>query len=126
MSVINIPFRNRSKHCVALIALKGHPERVYHYCKTRGEEYAWAVRDYLTERMVRSGDSKMTALQVEEEWTDYVEEPPSCPVKRIDFWKDYCQAASERHFGRAHVDLVTPNPRTLGTWKHMNGSRDLL
>jgi len=126
MDTMSIPFRNRSKYCVALIVLKGHPKRIYHYCKTSGEEYSWAVRDYLTGQFVRSGDSKMTASQVEDGWIDHAEEPPSCPEKRIDFWKDYCQGASERHFGAAHVDVASPNPPTLGEWKRMPGGRELL
>ena len=118
----NIPFRIRGKCLVALIALRGHPKRVYHYSKTCGEEYSWAVRDYLTEWMVRSGRSEMTASQVEE-LIDHAEVPSPCPVDRIGFWKPDCRAASERHFGPAHVDLATPNPLILGAWKPMNGRR---
>jgi len=124
MPVIDIPFRSRGPYLVALIALKGHPKRVRHYSKTSGQEHSWAMRDYLTGQIVRSGRSKMGASQVED-LVEYAEEPPACPVELVDFWKAQCQAASERHFGAGDIDFTTPNPQTLGKWKRMTGSCDL-
>lgn len=121
----NIPFRSRGRTVVVLTAFREHPSRIYLYSKTLGEEYSWAIRDYLTEVRVRSGDSTMTASQVEQ-LIDHAEQPPACPVERTDFWKDYCQAASERHFGTGNVDLTTPNPPTLGGWKGIDGRRIIL
>lgn len=126
METTSIPFINRSKYRVVLVALKDHPKRLYHYCKTGAEEYSWAVRDYLTGQIIRSGDSKMTASQIEEEWVEYAEQPPSCPEKRVDFWRDHCQGSSERHFGTRHADSTSPNPPTLGAWKRMSGGHELL
>jgi len=51
---------------VALVALEGHPRRIYLYSKTGGEEYSWTMRDHLTGKRVRSGDRTLTASQVEE------------------------------------------------------------
>jgi len=95
---------------------------MYHYSKTPGEEYSWAVRDYLTGWWVRSGHSKMTASQLEE-LIDYSGEAPACPVQRVDVWRDQCHAASVEHFGKAHVDSTTENPSTLGEWKPLGGRR---
>jgi hypothetical protein len=122
MAVDNIPFRNRAKCLVVLVALKDHPRRIYLYSKTGGEEYSWAMRDYLTGKRVRSGDSTLTASQVEE-LIDHAEQPPACPVERIDFWSSYCTEASERHFGTGNVDVTMPNPPTLGDWKGIDGKR---
>ncbi len=112
-----IPFRNHGKYEVALIALKGHPRRFYHYSKTAGEEESWAVRDYLSGKMIRSGDSRLTASQIEA----LVEqaEPPAYRSVNHAGWKDDCQAASVEHFGSAHVDVTSPNPPTLGKWKRL-------
>jgi hypothetical protein len=116
----NIPFESHGACSVALIALKEHPKRVYHYSKTSGQEESWALRDYLTGEILRSGDSTMTASEIEGLVDDYAEEPAYRSVKLIPRWKVDCQAASERHFGAAHVDLVTRNPPTLGNWHRMN------
>ena len=117
---IHIAFESHGACSVALIALKGHPKRVYHYSKTSGQQESWAIRDYLTGEIVRSGDSTMTASGIEN-LVDYAEEPAYRSVKLIPRWKADCQAASERHFGAAHVDLITRNPATLGNWRRMNG-----
>lgn len=116
---IHIPFENHGPCLVALIALKGHPKRVYHYSKTGGQEESWAVRDPLTHEIVRSGDSTMTALDIEN-LVEYAEEPAFRSVELTSRWKADCQAASERHYGAAHVDLTTRNPSTLGNWHRMN------
>ena len=114
---VAIPFRNHGKYEVALIAFKEHPRRFYHYSKTAGEEESWAVRDYLTAQMVRSGDSTMTASQLEA----LVEEAEEAAYRSVSHirWKDDCRAASERHFGSANVDSTSPNPATLGKWKRL-------
>ena len=117
---VNIPFENHGACSVALIALKGHPRRVYHYSKTSGQEESWAIRDYLGGEIVRSGDSTLTASEIENMVDDYAVEPAYRSVKLIPRWKADCQAASERHYGAAHVDLTTRNPVTLGNWRRMN------
>ena len=114
-----IPFDNHGRYLVALIALKGHPNRVYHYSKTAGEEESWAIRDFLTEEMVRSGDSTMTASEIES-LVEYAEKPAYRSVSLIRRWKADGQAASERHYGAAHVDLTTRNPATVGKWRKMS------
>lgn len=114
---VAIPFNSHGKYEVVLIAIKGHPSRFYHYSKTAGEEESWAVRDYLTGQMVRSGDSTMTASQIEA-LVDDAEEAAYRSVKHAR-WKDDCQAASERKFGSPHVDSTSPNPATLGRWKRL-------
>ena len=81
-----IPFDNHGRYLVALIALKGHPNRVYHYSKTAGEEESWAIRDFLTEEMVRSGDSTMTASEIES-LVEYAEKPAYRSVSLIRRWK---------------------------------------
>ena len=116
----NIPFENHGACSVALIAIKSHPNRVYHYSKTSGQEESWALRDYIAQEILRSGDSAMTASEIENLVDDYSEEPAYRSVKLITRWKADCQAASERHYGAAHVDLVSRNPSTLGNWRRMN------
>ena len=116
---IRIPFANHGACAVALVALIEHPKRVYHYSKTAGQEESWAVRDYLTEEIVRAGDSSLTASEIEA-LVEYAERPAYRSVKLITRWKADCQAASERHFGAANVDVTSPNPPTLGTWRRMN------
>ena len=102
----NIPFDNHGRYLVALIALRGHPNRVYHYSKTAGEEESWAIRDYLTGEIVRSGESTMTASEIEN-LVDYAEKPAYRSVALIPR-------------GSPHVDLTTGNPATLGKWRRMN------
>ena len=117
---IHIPFSQHGACSVALIALKGHPKRVYHYSKTTGEELSWAVRDYLTGQIVRSGDGPtFTASQIEA-LVEYAEAPEFKAVKLVASWKGDCQSASENHFGAAHVDTTTANPTTLGNWRRMS------
>lgn len=125
MSVSDIPFVSHGPCRVVLIALKGdYPKRVCHYTKTSGQENSWAIRDYLTEQIVRSGDSTMTASQIEA-LIDYAEKPAFRSVNLIPLWRADCQGASERHFGAVHVDPTTPNPATLGRWRHMTSTRGL-
>jgi len=116
---IHIPFENHGRYLVALIAIKGDPKRVYHYSKTSGEEESWAVRDYFTQEIVRSGDSTMTASEIEN-LVEYADAPVYRSVALIPRWKVDCQSASERHYGAAHVDLTSRNPATLGKWRRMN------
>jgi len=109
---VHIPFGAQHGKCdVALIALTGHPKRVYHFSKTANQEESWAVRDYLYGQIVRSGDSTLTASQIEA-LVEYAEEAAYRSVKLIPRWKSDCRASSERHFGTAHVELTTSNP----TW----------
>ena len=117
---ISIPFENHGACSVALMALKQHPKRAYHYSKTSGEEESWAIRDYIAGEIVRSGDSTLTASEIEN-MVDYAEEPAYRSVKAIARWKADCEAAAARHFGTAHVDVTTRNPSVLGNWRRMNG-----
>ena len=116
---VHIPFENHGRYLVALIAIKGSPKRVYHYSKTSGEEESWAIRDYLTQEIVRSGGSSMTASEIEN-LVDWADAPAYRSVALIPRWKVDCQAASERHYDAAHVDLTSRNPATLGEWHRMN------
>ena len=116
---IPIPFENHGRYLVALIAIKGDPKRVFHYSKTAGQEESWAIRDYFTLEILRSGDSPRTASEIEN-LVDYAVEPAFRSVALIPRWKADCQAASERHYGAAHVDLTSRNPATLGKWRRMN------
>ena len=116
---IHIPYEQHGACQVALIALKGQPKRVYHYSKTYGQEESWALRDYLTGMIVRSGDSMLKASEIEAQ-VEYAEEPAFRSVKLIPRWKDDCKAASEKHFGAAHVDLTTPNGTALGNWQRLS------
>ncbi len=115
----HIPFDNHGPCSVALIALKGHPKRAYHYSKTSGQEESWALRDYLTEEIVRSGDSTLTASELEN-LVEYAEEPAYRSVRLIHRWKADCLTVAEHHHGAAHVDVDARNPSTLGNWRRMN------
>src|SRR2546427_11381597 len=53
---IQIPFEAHGACVTALICLKGQQKRAYHYSKTIGEEESWAIRDYLTEAILRAAD----------------------------------------------------------------------
>jgi hypothetical protein len=116
---IQIPFSSHGPYKVALIALKGHPKKVYLYSKTAGEEDSWAVRDYHLEEMVRAGDSTLTASAIED-MVEYAEESAYRSVKMLPRWKTDCQAAAERHFGSAHVELAGRNPLVLGRWRRIS------
>ena len=117
---VRIPFDSHGACSVALIALQGHPKRVYHFSKTAGQEESWAVHDYLTEQIVRSGESNLTASEVEA-LVEYAKRPAYRSVKLIARWKADCKSASDDNFGAAHVDTTSLNPSTLGTWHRMNG-----
>src|SRR5262249_22492374 len=93
--------------------------RVYHFSKTIGQEESWAVRDYLSGQIVRAGNSTLTASQIEA-MVEYAEEPAYRSVKLIPRWQSDCRTAADKHFGSAHVDTITANPLTLGTWQRMN------
>ena len=116
---VHIPFENHGRYLVALIAIKGEPKRVYHYSKTSGQEESWAIRDYFTQEIVRAGDSTLTASDIEN-LVDYAEAPVYRAVGLIPRWKADCQAASERHYGAAHVDPTSRKPATLGKWRRMS------
>lgn len=115
----DIPFDNHGSCSVALIAIVGHPKRVYHFSKTANQEESWAVRDYIAGEIVRSGDSELTASEIEN-MVEYAFEPAYRSVKLISRWKSDCQAAAADHYGKAHVDEATRNPATLGNWRRMN------
>ena len=115
----SIPFSNHGRYQVALVALQGHPKRVYHYSKTAGEQDSWAIRDVHLEEMVRAGDSTLSASQVEA-LVEYSEPAAYRSVKMLSRWKADCQVAAERHFGSAHTDLMAQNPPSLGRWRRIS------
>lgn len=121
MSVRNIPFENHGKCQVVLIGLSGQQKRAYHYSKTIGEEESWALRDYLSEQILRSADSGKTASEVEALVT-YGEKATYRAVGHILNWKKDCKEVSDRHFGSANTDTTTPNNDTLGTWRRLSKS----
>jgi hypothetical protein len=119
MPPVHIPFEAHGRCVVALICLKGQQKRAYHYSKTIGEEDSWALRDYLTETILRSADSGKTASQVEGMVT-YADPAQYRAVGFIPNWKRDCKDTSDRHFGSANVNTTSPNSGTLGTWRGMN------
>lgn len=120
---VHISFENHGPCCVALVALKGHPARVYHFSKTSGQGRSWALRDYLIGSIVRSSDSVLTATEIEN-MVSFADRAAYRSVKRISNWNLDCQAAAQRHYGAGGVDLTTPNPVSTGNWRPMdrNGS----
>lgn len=115
---VHIPFEAHGACVTALVCLKGQQRRAYHYSKTIGEEESWAIRDYLTEAILRAADSGKTASQLEAMVT-YAEKSAYRPVGHIPSWKKDCKDASDHHFGSANVDTATPNNDSLGIWRHL-------
>lgn len=116
---VPIPFSTHGRYKVALIALQGHPKKLYHYSKTAGEEDSWAIRDCHLEEMVRAGDSTLSASDIEK-LVVYAEPAAYRSVKMVPRWKADCQAAAERQFGSAHVEPTAQNPSVLGRWRRIS------
>ena len=116
---MQIPFESHGGCSVALIGLKGQKKRTYHYSKTIGQEESWALRDYMTEQILRSADSGMKATDLEK-LVSYALPPEYRAVGHISAWKKDCVDASNNNIGAANVDFTTLNDSTLGTWRRMN------
>lgn len=114
-----IPFERHGPCLVALVCLRGQPNRLYHYSKTDGEEESWAVRDYLVGEILRSGDSSKTASNLEAMVT-HAERAQFRAVGRIPDWKRDCGQASTQHFGSVNTDTTSKNSGHLGVWRPMN------
>lgn len=79
---------------------------------------AWCIRDYITGRMLRSGNSEKTAGDIEAEVTDYFIPKIKRSVGRVADWKAELEKESNERFGE-QVDLNSePNP-TWGRWKQL-------
>ena len=115
---INIPFKNHGACCVALVVLKDYPNRVIHFSKTINQQESWALRDFANNMIVRSGESPLTASQLED-LVICAFTPAHRPVTLVDRWKTDCLAISERHFGATNVDTKSPNPNNLGNWRRI-------
>lgn len=92
---VHIPFENHGRCSVALITLKKHPKRLYHYSKASGQQESWALRDYVTQEILRSGESEMTASEIENLVDNFAEKPAYRSVKLVARWKADCRASSQ-------------------------------
>ncbi len=117
---VAIPFEQHGTCQVALVALERYlGKRHVHYSKTLGEEESWALRDYTNNLILRSGQSPLTASEIEAEVTHPVE-PAYRSVEQKERWKKDCKEASEKAFGVNNVDTISPaNGPNIGTWRKM-------
>jgi hypothetical protein len=114
-----IPFHVHGNCLVALVALQGQQDRVYHYSKTIGEERSWCLRDYLTSEILRFGFSNGSTASAIEALVTAAEAPEFCSVEHVPTWRQWCMAASARCFP-AGVDATTANNSSMGQWRRMN------
>lgn len=84
------------------------------YLSQKGE-YAWALRDFIAGRILRSGKSEMTLPDIEALVT-YSEKPVYRSVERKNEWTRELVTSSQREFGTAY-DGKTPPSNTAGDWR---------
>ena len=110
---------NYVSHGVAKVAIVSSPElfgkRLGHLA-TKGE-YSWALRDFITGRILRSGDSPLTLSQIEafvtgSQFATYR------AVQRATEWAEELELLSRAQFGQEYDANTPPNGRH-GAWKKL-------
>lgn len=106
-------------HGTARVSVVAIPQ----YCNNRlvflseKGEYSWAIRDFITGKILRSGDSTLKLSDIEACVT-YSEKPVYRSVGRTTEWSSELAASSAREFG-AKFDQSTPPSNTAGRWRQM-------
>jgi hypothetical protein len=110
---------NYTAHGTAKVAIIYAPdifgERWAHLA-TKGE-YSWALRDFITGQMLRSGDSTLTLTDIEKLVKDdrYA---AYRSVERAKEWANELAVLSHAEFGPKY-DPTTPPKSRFGTWKKL-------
>jgi hypothetical protein len=86
------------------------------YLSWKGE-FSWAIRDFITGLILRSGDSPLTFSEISQLVT-YSEKPVYRSVGRSIEWTTELVASSQREFG-AKYDGITPPSIDTGKWKRL-------
>ena len=103
--------------CVTVVAIpKICGKRLVHL-SSKGE-FSWAIRDCIVEKMLRSGDSKLTLSQIHALITHSEPDPAYRSVGRKDEWARELEALSRKHFG-GQYDGTTPPDSSAGKWKKL-------
>lgn len=110
---------NYTSHGVAKVAIVSSPElfgkRLGHLA-TKGE-YSWALRDFITGRILRSGDSSLTLSEIEALVTGS-QFAAYRAVQRANEWALELETLSRAQFGQEYDPKTPPNGRH-GTWKRL-------
>src|SRR6266700_2367728 len=94
---------NYAAHGTARVAIVACPHLVGNrlvLLSTKGE-YSWALRDYITEGILRSGDSELTLSQIEAD-VSHSEKPAYRSVNRKSEWARELEQASKQHFDKRY------------------------
>lgn len=83
---------------------------------TKGE-YSWAIRDYITGVMLRSGNSELTLSEIEA-MVMYSEEPPYRSVDRKSEWSKELESLSRERFNGQYDGQTSPS-MSAGKWKRL-------
>jgi len=84
------------------------------YLSQKGD-CSWAIRDFITGRILRSGKSEMTLTDIEALVT-YSEKPAYRSVERKNEWRRELVSSSQREFGSSY-DEQTPPSDSAGNWR---------
>src|SRR5689334_4291193 len=84
------------------------------YLSHKGD-FSWAIRDFITGRILRSGKSDLTLHDIEAQVT-YSERPVYRSVERKSEWTRELVNSSQREFGNSY-DGVTPPSNNAGHWR---------
>jgi hypothetical protein len=110
---------NYTIHGTARVAIIACPKilgKRLGYLSTKGE-YSWAIRDFITGVILRSGDSELTLSEIEAMVTDS-KEPAYRSVGRVKEWKQELEDYSKDVFGPQYDPTAPPDPNA-GRWKRL-------
>lgn len=110
---------NYSIHGTARVAIVACPKILHNrlaLLSTKGE-YSWAIRDFITGVILRSGDSELKLSEIEA-MVMYSEEPPYRSVDRKTEWARELESLSRRRFD-GQYDGATPPTESAGKWKRL-------
>jgi len=108
---------NYAAHGTARVAIVACPHLIGNrlvLLSTKGE-YSWALRDYITDAILRSGNSQLTLSEIEAD-VSYSEKPAYRSVNRKAEWSRELEKASKLHFDRKY-DPSSPALHSIGMWK---------
>jgi hypothetical protein len=103
---------------VSIVAMPKYFGNRLVYLSWKGE-YSWAVRDFITGVILRSGDSLLKLSDLEALVT-YSERPVYRSVGREAEWTAELIESSKRFFGAKYDDRTRPT-NDVGRWKRLSG-----
>jgi hypothetical protein len=101
---------------VSIVAIPKYCGNRLVYLSEKGE-FSWAIRDFITGSILRSGDSRLKLSEIEELVT-YSEKPVYRSVGRSDEWTAELVATSQREFGPRYDGNTAPSGEA-GRWKRL-------